>query len=80
MIKDCQYYGEDWYRIMDLFKQAYVLQEALIVYKIGGHITTDDEIANYITNESMVNQINNDISRILEKAWEILSTQKIKNY
>lgn len=67
-----RYTQGQWYAIQDLFKQAYALDKAAMVYQVGGNITGDRDIAGLILNKEMADKLNADLKIILDKAWSIL--------
>ena len=61
-----------WWVIRDLFIQAYALKEAAAVYRHGGHQTKVDGLTDIIKSPSMELRINEDLGKLLDKAWEYL--------
>jgi hypothetical protein len=66
-----RYSERNWYIILDLFKQAYILDHCADVYKVGGHVSSDP-ITNLIVNQEMRKKIFVDLEKVLDKVWEYL--------
>jgi len=64
---------QDWWIIRDLMVQAYALKDAAGVYKHGGHQTTKKGVTDIIKNEELAKSINQDLEKILNKVWDILT-------
>ena len=63
----------DWWIIRDLFKQAYALKTAAEVYRHGGHQKSLPGVTDVIQNAEVAKQLNSDLEKVLDKAWEFIS-------
>lgn len=75
---DPYYTQTTWYVIQDLFKQAYALKEAAAVYRYGGHVTSDQSISALIRDQEMTTRLNADLQKVLDKLWQVLTSEKIQ--
>ena len=72
------YTQDDWWKILDLMKQADSLKNAAEVYHSGGQMCGNKEIFGLITDKEMEKRINADLEKVLDKVWDILKNNKIK--
>lgn len=63
-LKSPQYDSGQWWRIKDLFKQFYALQNAAEVFQYGGHCTSTGRNPSEI-NKDMANSINKHIETVI---------------
>lgn len=61
---------KEWWVIRDLFSQAYALQKAAEVYQKGGHQTTVVGVTDVIKDTDFAKQINADLQKVLDLAWD----------
>lgn len=61
----------NWYYILDMFKQAYALRSAASLYRYGGHITSE-AFRLQDTNGEMAKKLNQDLSLILDDVWKYI--------
>jgi hypothetical protein len=61
---------KEWWVIRDLFVQAYALQKAAEVYQYGGHQATKPGLTDIIKNQERADQINADLAKVLDTAWD----------
>ena len=61
---------DEWWVIRDLFVQAYALKGAAEVYRHGGHQTTNAGLTGIIKNTERAAQINADLQKVLDAAWD----------
>ena len=66
---------ENWWIILDLFKQAYALKAATEVYRHGGYITTSRNITDVIQNYGYADLINHDLEIILNTIWDYITNE-----
>jgi hypothetical protein len=65
----------DWYKILEYFKQAYALKEAYEVYYRGGaHITSVDN--GIQKDREIAAKIAADMEKILDAVWEYIGSLK----
>ena len=64
-----------WWIIRDLFIQAYALKKCARIYKYGGHQTTKKDITDIIKSQEMADKINQDLERILDKIWDVITAE-----
>jgi hypothetical protein len=61
----------NWYEILELFKQAYGLKEAYEIYYRGGaHITKTNR--GVVSTPLMVEVLNNDLKKVLDGVWSYI--------
>ena len=64
---------ENWYIILDLFKQAYALKEAAEIYQYGGHISQRlKNVTDIITNQGHADLLNHDLKVLLDTTWDYI--------
>jgi hypothetical protein len=77
-----QYTANEWWRIKDLYKQFYKLQEAAEVFQHGGHCTSGGRSEKEL-NKKMAEQINDHIEEVIipeiEKALVSTYAKRAKN-
>lgn len=76
-ITNCPYSDTTWYKVLDLFKQAYALRDAAAVYRIGGHISSDHSVkvlrsCDTARAREMADTLNADLEIVLDTVWNIL--------
>lgn len=65
-----------WWKILELFSQAYSLMKAAEVYRHGGHISGGKE-SQLIVDEEMEVRINKDLEKVLDFVWNLMLEEKI---
>jgi hypothetical protein len=72
LVDDAQFDSKTWWRIKDLYKQFYILQDCAEVFQYGGHCT-DYKRSKREIKKSMANKINNHIEKnIIREIKKIL--------
>lgn len=68
---------DTWWIARDLFIQAYALKNAAEVYQYGGSQRPKKGVTDIIENPETAKQLNADLEKVLDKAWELIkeSTQ-----
>jgi len=64
ILDNAQYDSKQWWRIKDLYKQFYTLEEAAEVFQYGGHCTSDNRNPAEI-NQQMADLINGHIEKVI---------------
>ena len=70
---------DQWWILRDLFIQAYALRKAAETYRSGGH-QTDAAKPYRITSGYMVNEINEDLEKLLNNIWDLLTEWQPNRY
>lgn len=78
LFSKCNVSDKDWWVIRELFVQAYTLKKAAEVYRSGGHQITIEGVTDLIRADEMVFRLNNDLKRVLDKVWDVV-TEAVKS-
>jgi len=62
----------EWWVVLDLFKQAYTLREAAATYRYGGYLSHRAGLTDTIRDEEMCTRINKDLETTLDIVWKFL--------
>jgi hypothetical protein len=69
---------DDWWVLLDLFRQAYALKDCAAVYRYGGFMTTLTGVTDILQDTDKAAQCNADLERLLETIWAYLHKLKAR--